>query len=106
MTQGCHLWLGDINDAALAETVSLLPNDTPRCDTRHLDVADRGAVHRLADDIAARVGHIDLVVNNAGVGLGSRVDETRYEDLEWLMGINFWGVVHGTMAFLPLRRFR
>ena len=34
--------------------------------------------------------------------LGSRVDETRYEDLEWLMGINFWGVVHGTMAFLPL----
>ena len=100
--QGCHLWLSDVNDTGLAETVASLENTAAQCDARHLDVADRSAVHRLADDIADRVGHVDLVVNNAGVGMGCRVDETRYEDLEWLMNINFWGVVHGTMAFLPL----
>ena len=100
--QGCHLWLSDVDDAGLAETVSLLENTTPQCDSRHLDVADRAAVHRLADDLGNAVGHVDLVINNAGVGLGSRVDETRFEDFEWLMNINFWGVVHGTMAFLPL----
>ncbi len=100
--QGCNLWLGDVNDTALAETVQMLGNKGAGCDSRHLDVADRSAVHQLADDIADRVGHVDLVVNNAGVGLGSRVDETRYEDLEWLMNINFWGVVHGCQAFLPV----
>ena len=100
--QGCHLWLSDVDDAGLAETVSLLENSTAKCDSRHLDVADRAAVHQLAENVENAVGHADLVINNAGVGLGSRVDETRFEDFEWLMNINFWGVVHGTMAFLPL----
>ena len=100
--EGCHLWISDVNDEGLAETVQLLGNKEANCDARHLDVADRSAVHRLADDVAATVRHVDLVVNNAGVGLGSRVDETRYEDLEWLMNINFWGVVNGTIALLPL----
>jgi butyryl-CoA dehydrogenase len=40
-------------------------------------------------------------VNNAGVALGARIEEMTYDDLEWLFGINFWGVVHGTKAFLP-----
>ena len=100
--QGCELWLGDINEAALAETKALLQDPTTTCHSLHLDVADRAAVHALAEAIALQVGHVDLVVNNAGVGLGCRVDEMRYEDLEWLMNINFWGVVHGTLAFLPL----
>jgi len=101
-SDGCHLWISDVNEEGLAETVSLIRNTQPACHSRRLDVADRVSVHQLADDIADDVGHVDLVINNAGVGLGSRVDETRYEDLEWLMNINFWGVVHGTMAFLPL----
>jgi short-subunit dehydrogenase len=44
---------------------------------------------------------VNVVVNNAGVALSALVDEMTYEDLEWLMNINFWGVVHGTKAFLP-----
>ncbi len=46
-------------------------------------------------------GAVHLVVNNAGVALSATVEAMSYEDLEWLMGINFWGVVHGTKAFLP-----
>jgi butyryl-CoA dehydrogenase len=46
-------------------------------------------------------GRVNLIVNNAGVALTAEVDAMSYDDLEWLMGINFWGVVHGTKAFLP-----
>lgn len=99
---GCIVWLSDVNEAGLAETVaSLARKDTP-CHSHRLDVADKSAVHAYADAIGAEAGHIDLLVNNAGVALSGRVDEQRYEDVEWLMDINFWGVVYGTTAFMPL----
>ena len=46
-------------------------------------------------------GQVNLVINNAGVALGATIESMRYEDFEWLMSINFWGVVYGTKAFLP-----
>jgi butyryl-CoA dehydrogenase len=46
-------------------------------------------------------GQVNLVVNNAGVALAATVEAMSYEDFEWLMDINFWGVVYGTKAFLP-----
>lgn len=103
-SEGCALYLSDINADALAETVSLLPCSDVAVDTRVMDVADKAAMHSWADDIEAASGHVDIVINNAGVGLMSRVEDMRYEDIEWLMGINFWGVVYGTQAFLPLLR--
>ena len=61
----------------------------------------QAGMHQWAEDIENQCGHVDIVVNNAGVGLMATVEEGSYEDLEWLMGINFWGVVNGTDAFLP-----
>ncbi len=46
-------------------------------------------------------GKVNLIFNNAGVALGATVEAMSYDDFEWLMDINFWGVVHGTKAFLP-----
>ena len=66
-----------------------------------VDVADREAVYRWADRVAEEHGRVNLVFNNAGVALGSAIEGGSYEDFEWLFGINFWGVVHGTKAFLP-----
>src|SRR5690606_40865555 len=54
-----------------------------------------------SSDLAADHGKVNVIVNNAGVALGANVETMSYEDLEWLMGVNFWGVVHGTKAFLP-----
>ncbi len=54
-----------------------------------------------ADQVVADHGAVNLVFNNAGVGLGATIEAMSYDDFEWLMGINFWGVVHGTKAFLP-----
>ena len=100
---GCHLALSDINEAGLDETAATLRTRTKgvRITTRALDVADRDAVYRWADDVAKDHSRINLIFNNAGVSVGSSVEEVGYEDFGWLMNINFWGVVYGSKAFLP-----
>ena len=69
--------------------------------SQRVDVADRAAVYAWADQVVADHGKVNLIFNNAGVALGATIEAMSYEDFEWLMGINFWGVVHGTKAFLP-----
>jgi butyryl-CoA dehydrogenase len=64
-------------------------------------VAERAAVEAWADQVVEEHGRVHLVINNAGVALAATVESMSYEDFEWLMGINFWGVVYGTKAFLP-----
>ncbi len=104
--EGCALALSDVNEVGLAETRTLLPGDGgQRVTLDRLDVADRPAMLAYADSVVAEHGAVHLVVNNAGVALDATIEEMRWEDLDWLIGINFWGVVHGTKAFLPhLRR--
>jgi butyryl-CoA dehydrogenase len=99
--QGAHLALADIDDAGLAETVALCEGYGVKITSQHLDVADRAAVEAWAEQVVADHGKVNLVINNAGVALGATVESMSYEDFEWLMGINFWGVVYGTKAFLP-----
>ena len=69
--------------------------------SQRVDVADRAAVYGWADQVVDDHGAVNLIVNNAGVALGATIESMSYEDFEWLMGINFWGVVYGTKAFLP-----
>jgi len=73
----------------------------PVVSVRKVDVSDREQVRNWAAFVVAEHGRVNMIVNNAGVALGARVAQMSYEDLEWLMGINFWGVVHGTKEFLP-----
>ncbi len=99
--RGAHLALADIDDDGLAETVMLCQGSGTKITSQRLDVADRGAVYAWADRVAADHGRVNLIVNNAGVGLAASVEAMSYEDFEWLMSTNFWGVVYGTKAFLP-----
>jgi len=69
--------------------------------SQRVDVADRDAVYAWADQVVADHGRVNLIFNNAGVALGATIEAMSYQDLEWLMNINFWGVVYGTKAFLP-----
>ena len=96
--------LADVDEAGLAETAAAVRRTrsrAPEVATRRVDVADREAVHAWADAAAAELGVVHLVVNNAGVSTAGTVDATPYADLEWIVGINLWGVIHGTKAFLP-----
>jgi butyryl-CoA dehydrogenase len=101
--RGAHLALSDIDLDGLAETVALCEGAAGgiKVTSTRVDVADRAAMHVWADQVVTDHGKVNLIVNNAGVALGVTVEQMSYEDLEWLMGINFWGVVHGTKAFLP-----
>ena len=98
---GARLALSDINEAGLRDTARELGLGEDRLITEVFDVADRDAVYGFADRVAGHFGAVHLVINNAGVALGATVEDMSYDDFEWLMGINFWGVVYGTKAFLP-----
>jgi NAD(P)-dependent dehydrogenase (short-subunit alcohol dehydrogenase family) len=99
---GATLALADVDAEGLRETAALAGVD--RCFTAVVDVADRAAVERFARDVVARFGAVHVVINNAGVTVSETVERLGYDDFAWLMGINFWGVVHGTKAFLPALR--
>jgi NAD(P)-dependent dehydrogenase (short-subunit alcohol dehydrogenase family) len=99
--EGCHLALADLNQAGLAETAAIAAASGKRITIHPLDVADRAAVYAFADDVIRAHGGVDVVINNAGVELVATIEELDYEDFEWVMNINFWGMVYGTKAFLP-----
>ncbi len=99
--RGTALALSDIDEDGLAETVAQCERAGVKVTSQRLDVADRAAMFEWADAVATDHGKVNLIFNNAGVALAGTVADQPIEDFEWLMGINFWGVVHGTQAFLP-----
>ena len=100
--RGALVAVSDWNEAGLAATVELLKNAGVR-EVRSdvLDVSDRAGFAAYALAVKDQFGRVDVVVNNAGVSHTGPVTEMEYADFDWLMGVNFWGVVHGTKEFLP-----
>ena len=99
---GCHLALADINAEQLAQTKELLVGYDIKTTITVLDVSDNKTVEDWAQSVMADHGKVNFVFNNAGVALYSTVEGSSISEIEWMMGINFWGVVYGTKAFLPL----
>ncbi|MEM6630798.1 MAG: SDR family NAD(P)-dependent oxidoreductase [Bacteroidota bacterium] len=108
LKKGCHLVLNDYNASSLHHTTEQLsPAGGQIVASSAFDVADKKAMYDFADFAENRLGRVDLLINNAGVALGkASIDEVDYQDLEWIMGINFWGMVYGSKAFLPLLKKR
>jgi NAD(P)-dependent dehydrogenase (short-subunit alcohol dehydrogenase family) len=100
-TEGCHLALSDVDAIGLSETVAMCEGHGIKVSSQRVDVADRNAMFTWAEQVVADHGRVNLIFNNAGVALSYTVESMSIEDLEWLMGVNFWGVVYGTKAFLP-----
>jgi NADP-dependent 3-hydroxy acid dehydrogenase YdfG len=99
--QGCRLALADVNEAGLAETQQQI-TALGREATLHLvDVSDRDRVQRLTDEVMEHYGAVHILMNNAGVSVNARFTDLTLADFEWLMGVNFWGVVYGCKSFLP-----
>lgn len=99
--QGCELALSDINEQGLAETVEQARRFEVKVSHQRVDVADFEAVRHWADQVMIDHGRVNLIINNAGVAQGGSVEGNALDDYHWIMDINFWGVVHGTKAFLP-----
>ncbi len=96
---GAELVLADVAQKNLEATVGELHGQT-KITSHVVDVSKREQVYALADAALKDHGQVDIVINNAGVTVLQPLDEVSYEDFEWVMNVNFWGVVYGTLAFL------
>ncbi|MGE0128078.1 MAG: SDR family NAD(P)-dependent oxidoreductase [Blastocatellales bacterium] len=101
---GVSLAIADVNQAGLDETARLINGASGKITTHVVDVSDKERVAAFADEVAAAHGRANLLINNAGVALAGTTEELSIDDIEWLMGINFWGVVYGVKYFLPVLR--
>ncbi|MEP9382773.1 SDR family NAD(P)-dependent oxidoreductase [Nocardioides cheoyonin] len=100
--RGSLLALSDINEAGLAETVELAKQAGAKAiKADRLDVADRSAFEAYAAGVADHFGRVNVAINNAGVALSGDFVDLEWDDIDWITGINFWGVVHGSKFFLP-----
>lgn len=103
--QSAKLLLSDINPDALAHTVAQSQQlGATAVESRVVDVAQRATVEQWIQHGAQQLGQLDVLINNAGVALFASVEDLSYDDFEWLMNINFWGVVYGSKAALPIMR--
>jgi NAD(P)-dependent dehydrogenase (short-subunit alcohol dehydrogenase family) len=99
--RGCPLVVADIDEAGLAETERLI-GPGARVLSRRLDVSDRDAQLALAAEVREwSPAALGAVFNNAGVTLSQTIEGVSDEDFRWIVDVNFWGVVHGTKAYLP-----
>jgi NAD(P)-dependent dehydrogenase (short-subunit alcohol dehydrogenase family) len=99
--RGAKLAISDIDMVGLAATAKQLRVLGAEVHETRLDVTDRPAVLRYADEVAAEFGAVNIVINNAGIAFTGDIEDMTFEQIERVMDVDFWGVVNGTKAFLP-----
>ncbi len=98
---GAKVILGNYNDSQFADALKMFPANDPRVAIMVHDVMVREDWERKADEIEKKFGKVHILVNNAGVGVSSRVVEGTYKDWDWAMGVNLWGPIYGVRTFVP-----
>jgi NAD(P)-dependent dehydrogenase (short-subunit alcohol dehydrogenase family) len=98
---GAKVVLGYIDDKQIVDALKLFPAGDPRVHSIKHDVMDRDGWERTADEIEKKFGLLNILVNNAGVGLQAPASTGTYKDWEWGLGVNFWGPIHGVHTFVP-----
>ena len=99
--RGAGLVICDMNEAGLAETAHQIRTLARDVIAHRIDVANRDEMRQFADTVHAQVDAIDILMNNAGVGLGAGFLETTLNDWEWILGVNLKGVIYGCHFFIP-----
>ena len=100
--RGCDLALADRDEAGLQAVAAEIARAGPRKVTVHrVDVGEPAEIADFAQAAISAHPGLNIVVNNAGVALHGQFTEIDQAQFDWLMNINFWGVVHSTRAFLP-----
>ncbi|MDE3130179.1 MAG: SDR family NAD(P)-dependent oxidoreductase [Acidobacteriota bacterium] len=102
--RGAHaVAISDVDDHGLGETARLLAEQAPMLTvhSRQLDVSDRQAFIGYAAEVAAALGVVHQLYNNAGIASGKSVSDANFEIYDRVIAVNLFGVIHGTKAFLP-----
>ncbi len=99
---GARIAIADVDEEQLKQSSEEILRLGGTVSWHVVDVSDRTAMYNFAEAVVSQYGAVHIVVNNAGVALSNvTVEDLAYEDLEWVLGINLWGVIYGTKAFLP-----
>lgn len=98
---GAHVAISDVNEAGLAETLRQMPAGA-RARSYRVDVSSKEQVYAHADAVKRDFGTSHFIFNNAGVSLSGTIANATIDEIEWQLGINLWGVIYGTKAFLPM----
>jgi NAD(P)-dependent dehydrogenase (short-subunit alcohol dehydrogenase family) len=98
---GAKVVIGYIDDKQIADVLKLFPANDPRLHAIKHDVMDRDGWERTADEIEKKFGTVNILVNNAGVGLQAPASTGTYKDWEWGLGVNLWGPISGVRTFVP-----
>jgi short-subunit dehydrogenase len=99
--RGCEVAISDIDAKGLQQTASMVKKQNGMASVHEVDVSRQDNVEQYAAETVKQHGRVDMIINNAGVALAQSVEDVTYPDFNWLMGINFWGVVYGVKSFLP-----
>jgi len=104
--RGCSVALADIDRNGLDLIAKELTELGATVSAHLVDVSSSPQMEIFAGEVEDIYGAIDILINNAGVAIAGTFEDQRLEDLEWLVGINYWGVVYGCHYFLPLLKRR
>jgi len=99
--EGCDLALADINEAGMEATAGRLKTYGVKVSQHQINVASKKEMMRFAEAVVKHHGRVHIIVNNAGVSVFGDFIEQSIEDIEWVLGINLWGVIYGCKFFLP-----
>ena len=100
--RGCDLALADRDEAGLQQVAAEIGQaGTRKVSTHRVDVGEPAQIQEFAEAAIDAHPSLNILINNAGVALMGSFNEVEQAQMEWLININFWGVVHGTRAFLP-----
>ena len=98
---GADVSVCDVNEETLNETVEMLRKYNVSVSSHLLDVSDKEAIEALPGKVIEQHGKVDMVFNNAGVTTGTHFKDMDENNWDWVMGINFDGVINSTRAFIP-----
>ena len=98
---GADVCVCDVNEETLGETVAMLRKFNVSVSSHLLDVSDKDSIEALPQKVIDQHGKVDMVFNNAGVTAGSHFKDMKEDNWDWVMGINFNGVINSTRAFIP-----
>jgi NAD(P)-dependent dehydrogenase (short-subunit alcohol dehydrogenase family) len=99
LAQGCNVAIADVRPESIERALKSL-GGKPVMGVQ-VDVSSRQAVARAADEVEAKFGPVSLLFNNAGVNLFQSIEESSYDDWDWIMGVNLHGPINGVMTFAP-----
>ena len=104
LAEGCKVAIADIRQDAIDEALASLDNREVM--GVRLDVMDRAGFAAAADQVEAEFGPVSLLFNNAGINLFQTIEDSSYDDWDWVLGVNLGGVINGVMTFGPRMKAR